>query len=73
MLSELVQVLKGFQEGFLNYVLGVFPVVREVLSDSKEFAVVSLYKFLECSDISTFAGMDQGQVIACRLGHRELC
>ena len=65
--------LKGFQEGFLNYVLGVFPVVREVLSDSKEFAVVSLYKFLEGSDISTLAGMDQGQVIACRLGHRELC
>ena len=52
--------LKDFQEGLLNYVLGVFPVVREVFSDSKEFAVVSLYKFLKGSDISTFAGMDQG-------------
>ena len=51
--------LKGFQEGLLNYVLGVFQVVREVLSDSKEFAVVSLYKFLKGSDISTLAGMDQ--------------
>ena len=65
--------LKGFQESFLNYVFGVFPVVHEVLRDSKEFAVVSLYEFLKGADISTLAGMDQGYVIACRFGHRELC
>ena len=52
--------LKGFQESFLNYVFGVFPVVHEVLRDSKEFAVVSLYKFLKGTDISMLAGMDQG-------------
>jgi len=56
----LAQVLKGFQEGLLNYVLGVFPVVREMLRDSKEFAVVSLYQFLKRSNISILAGMDQG-------------
>jgi hypothetical protein len=59
-LPELAQVLKGFQEGFLNYVFGVFPVVSKVLSDSKEFAVVSLHRFLKGRDISTLAGMDQG-------------
>ena len=56
----MAQVLKGFHEGLLNYVLGVFPVVRERLSDSKEFAVISLYQFLKGSDISTLAGVDQG-------------
>jgi hypothetical protein len=56
----LAQVLKGFQEGLLNYVLGVFPVVHKVLSDSKELAVVSLHKFLKGRDVSTLAGMDQG-------------
>ena len=65
--------LKGFQERLLHYVLGVFPVVRDVLSDSKELTVVSLHEFLKGSDISTLAGMDQCQVIACRLAHRELC
>jgi hypothetical protein len=30
------------------------------MRDSKESAVVSLYKFLEGADISTLAGMDQG-------------
>jgi hypothetical protein len=55
----LAQVLKGFQKGLLNHVLGVLSVVGEVLSYSKEFAVVSLYKFLKGSDISTSAGMDQ--------------
>jgi hypothetical protein len=51
---------KCFEEGLLHYVLGVFPVVHEVLRDSKEFAVVSFYKFLKGADISTLAGMDQG-------------
>jgi hypothetical protein len=51
-------VQKCFQEGLLNYILGVLTVAREVLSDSKEFAIVSLYKFLKGSEISTLAGMD---------------
>jgi hypothetical protein len=36
-------VLEGLQEGFLNRVFGIFPVMRDVLSDPKEFAIVSLY------------------------------
>jgi hypothetical protein len=57
---ELIQMQKCFQEGFLHDVLGVFPVVHEVVRDSKQFAVVSVYKFLKGADISTLAGMDQG-------------
>jgi hypothetical protein len=51
-------VLKGVQDGFLNHVLGVFPVVREMVNNSKELPVVSLYEFIKGSDISTFTGMD---------------
>jgi hypothetical protein len=50
---------KCFQEGLLDYVLGIFPVVHEVMRDSKKSAVVSVYKFLEGADISTLAGMNQ--------------
>jgi len=50
--------LKGFQEGFLNYVLGVLEIVGEVLSNSKKFTVVSLYKFLKGGKIAILAGMD---------------
>jgi hypothetical protein len=51
---------KCFQEGLLYYVFGVFPVMQEVVRDSKKFAVVSLYKFFKGADVSTLAGMDQG-------------
>jgi hypothetical protein len=63
-LPESAQVLKGFQEGVLHHVLGVFPVVCQVVSDAKEFAVVPVYQFRKGSDISILAGMDQGKVIA---------
>ena len=63
---------KGFQEGFLHNVLGIFPVVQHVLRDSKKLAVVSLYKFLKGADFSPPARVNQGQV-ACRFGGLELC
>jgi hypothetical protein len=47
--------------------------MHEVLRDSEKFTVVSLYKLFKGADISTLAGMDQGQVIICRFFHRELC
>ena len=50
---------KNQQGDDVGDVLGIFPVVHEVMRDSKEFAVVSLYKFLKGADISTLAGMDQ--------------
>jgi len=54
-------------------VFGIFPVMRDVLGDSEEFAIVSLYQLLESSDIPILAGMDKIQVIACRRPHCELC
>jgi hypothetical protein len=70
--SELAQVLEGLKKGLLNRVLGIFPVMRDVLGDSKEFAIVPLYEFLEGSNIPVLAGMDQLQVIACSGTHCEL-
>ena len=54
--------LEGLQEGFLNRVFGIFPVMRDVLGDPKEFAIVSLYQLLESSNIAILAGVDKIQV-----------
>jgi hypothetical protein len=64
--------LEGLQKGLLNHVLGIFPVVRDAVSDSEEFAIVSRYKLLEGSNIPILAGMDKIQVIACHCSHCEL-
>jgi hypothetical protein len=66
-------VLEGLQEGLLNRVFGIFPIMRDVLGDSEEFAIVSLYQLLESSNIPILAGMDEIQVIACRRPPCELC
>jgi hypothetical protein len=55
----LAQVLEGLQKGLLNRVLGILRVVRDALSDSEKFAIVSLYELLESSNISILAGMDK--------------
>jgi hypothetical protein len=47
--------------------------MRDVLSDSEEFAIVSPYELLECRYIPILAGMNKLQVIACRYAHCELC
>src|ERR1700685_4196051 len=47
--------------------------MRDALSDSEKFAIVSLYELFESGNISIFAGMDKIQVVACRCCHRELC
>jgi hypothetical protein len=51
-------VLEGLQKGLLNRVLGIFPVMRDTLSDSEKFAIVSLYELLEGGNIPILAGMD---------------
>jgi hypothetical protein len=43
--------LEGLKKGFLNRVLGILPVVRDVLRDSEEFAIVALHEFLESGNI----------------------
>jgi hypothetical protein len=60
----LAQVLEGLQKGLLNRVFGIFPVMGDVLGDSKKFAIVSLYEVLEGSYIPILGGMDKIQVIA---------
>jgi hypothetical protein len=47
--------------------------MRDALSDSEKFAIVSLYELLESGNISILAGMDKIQVVACRFPHCELC
>jgi hypothetical protein len=41
MLSEFAQMLQGLHEAFLDRVLGFFPIVGDVVSNSQEFAIVS--------------------------------
>jgi hypothetical protein len=65
-LSELVQVLEGLQESFLNRVLRIFPVMRNALSDSEKSAIVSLYELLKSRNIPILAGVDESQIIVCR-------
>jgi len=69
----LAQVLKRLKEGFLNRVLGIFRVMRDALSDSKKFAIVSLYELLESGNIPILAGVDKIQVAACLYPHFGLC
>jgi hypothetical protein len=61
----LAQVLEGFQKGLLNRVLGILRVMRDALSDSEKFTIVSLYELLESGYISALGGMHKIQVITC--------
>ena len=47
--------------------------MRDALSDSEKFAIVSLYELLESGNISILAGMDKIQIIACHCCHHEFC
>src|SRR5580704_19271987 len=70
---EIGQVLVSPQEAFLNRVLGIFPVMRDALSDSKKFAIVPLYELLESGNISILASLDKIEVILCLFPYSELC
>ena len=72
-LAELSQVLEGLEKGFLNRVLGIFPVMRDAVSDSEEFAIVALYEFLESGNIPILAGLDKIELIICLCSYSELC
>src|SRR5580693_4370077 len=47
--------------------------MRNALSNSEKFAVVSLYQLLEGRNVSIFAGVDKIKVVARRFPHCELC
>jgi hypothetical protein len=55
----LAQILEGLKKGLLNCVLGIFPVMRDAVSDSEKFAIVSLYELLESGNITILAGVDK--------------
>jgi hypothetical protein len=57
----------------LDRVLGIFPVARDGLRDSEKSAVVSLYELLESGSISSLAGVDKLQIVACPFPYCELC
>jgi hypothetical protein len=47
--------------------------MRNALSDSEKFAIVSGYELLESSNIAILAGMDEIQVIGSYRPYFELC
>jgi hypothetical protein len=47
--------------------------MRNALSDSEKFAIVSFYELLESSNIPILAGVDKVQVVGCHCFHLELC
>jgi len=71
--SEIAQVLVSLQEGLLNRVLRIFTVMRNALSDSEEYAVVSLHQLLESGHIAMLARLDKTEVIICLCSCSELC
>jgi hypothetical protein len=60
--------LEGLHEALLNGVLGILPIVGDVLSNSEEFAIVPPYESLEGKYVSTPNGMDKGEIVACDAG-----
>src|SRR5580692_6583778 len=47
--------------------------MRDALSDSEKFAIVSLYELLESGNIPILARLDKIQVIICLCSYSELC
>jgi hypothetical protein len=56
--------LEGLHEALLNGVLGILPIVDDVLSNSEEFAIVSPYESLEGRYVSIPNGMDKVEIVA---------
>ena len=63
MLPEFAQMLQGLQQALLNSVLRIFPIVRDVVCNSQEFAIVSPYELLVSRYISILDGMDKVQIV----------
>jgi len=73
MLSEFAQMLERLHEALLNRVLGIFPIVGDVSSNSDEIAIVSPYELLESRYISILSGVDTLQIVACHSRPCEFC
>jgi hypothetical protein len=57
--------LERHHETLLNRVLGIFPIVGDVLSNSEEIVIVPPYELLESRYISILTGMDKLRLVAC--------
>jgi len=73
MLSEFAQMLQLHHEALLNRVLGILPIVSDVLSNSEEIAIVPPYELLESRYISILGGMDKVEIIVCHCSPCEFC
>src|SRR5947209_7204020 len=58
---------------FLNCILRVFSVMRDALSNSEKFAIISLYELLESGNVPILGGVDKIQVLVCHFPHCEFC
>src|SRR5450755_325978 len=57
------QVSEGFQEGLLNGIFGIFPIMCDALCNAKECAIVPPYELLESGYISVACRVDEIEVI----------
>jgi len=60
----LIQVAVGLQERVLNDIFSVFPVLRNVLRDTKNVAIVSSNQVFECRDVALLGRLYQCQFVA---------
>ena len=65
--------LERRHEALLNRVLGIFPMMGDVLSNSGEIAIVTPCELLESRYISILSGMDKLQIVACHCRPCEFC
>jgi hypothetical protein len=72
MLPEFAQMLQGLQQALLNRVLGIFPIVRDDLSNSEKLEIISPYELVD-RYIFTLDGMDKVQIVACHCRPCEFC
>jgi len=71
--EEVAHMFEGLQEDFLDCILRVFAVVRNVFRNPKEFAVITLHEFFKGRYISTLRGVDEIQVSPDHRALDELC
>jgi hypothetical protein len=65
--------LERHHETLLNRVLGIFPIVGDVLSNSEEIVIVPPCELLESRYISILSGMDKLPFVACHCRSCKFC
>lgn len=65
---KLVEFLVCLEKCVLDYIFGVFAVLRDVLSDAEDLPVILLDQLLKCVDIAFFRKVDERDVRVNLLG-----